>query len=224
MHPMPPKDPPLERVGHLAAAPPSGTFTKRSWWQIVAWCVFGGVVALFLLAVVFMPTGHGDGWRTLRVTARLVASGTGVPVEGARVLPVSSYDLEHAWEPEEAWETTLHLNPSLAPGAASRQQREPAGADDRWDHEGTRSGPGGRVEMVVDLWTSVTAYRFWSTHSAQVPEDEVAALWIAPEGREPVIVRLEEGRFQQHEDGEDHPVWGTYDLGIVMVSVGGNAN
>ena len=53
------------------------------------------------------------------------------------------------------------------------------------------------------------------------PEDAVAALWIAPEGREPVLVRVAAGRFQEHADGADHPgVWGTYDLGTVVMPMG----
>ena len=220
VQPLPPKDTPIRDVGVFASAPASGTTRMASRWHVVAWWIVGGVFTLLLVGVGLMPLGHGDGFRTLRVTARLAASDTGAPIVGARVLPVSSYDLEHPWEPEEAWEMIRFLNPSWADGGIPGEDREEAGADDQWDYEGTRSGPGGRVGMTVELLTSETAHLFWSTSSAQEPREGVAALWIAPEGREPVIVRIEDADWRPHEEGEPHDIWGTYDLGTVVVPVG----
>ena len=218
---MPPKVPPVADVGYLAPRRAAAAVTKRPWWVAVACWSLGGAFVVFLIAVILMPGGHGDGYRTLRVTARLVASGTGDPIEGARVLPVSSYDLDHDWEPEKAWKMAIELNPSLAGEGAVEGKEHVAGADGRWDHEGTRSGPDGRTKMVVELWTSCTTHLFGSSHSAVEPEEGVAALWIAPEGREPVLVTIERAELRlEKEGGVPWRLWGTYDLGTLVVPVG----
>ena len=85
---------------------------------------------------------------------------------------------------------------------------------------GTRSGAEGSMEILVGPPTMVWSGRLFSTTHVKDPEEWVAALWVAPEGQEPVIVRVEEGRFREREEGEAAPVWGTYDLGTVQVPVG----
>ena len=85
---------------------------------------------------------------------------------------------------------------------------------------GARSGADGGIEILTGVSTTIYFHGVFRSTSVGEPKKMVAALWIAPEGREPVFVRLEEGHFREHEEGEAPGVWGTYDIGTVVVPEG----
>ena len=186
----------------------------------VLWWVLGIGVVLFLLLLAAVPTHHGHGSRPIRVTGRLVWGPSQEPIVGARVMFVSRYDLEHGWNPEESWQMVEIFD------AARREAIERGEEDDSrcwlmvFGNAGTRTGQQGSIEILLGLGTTVMVGRFFNSTDMIAPEDEVAALWIAPDGGEPVLVRIETAIWREAEDGEADGVWGTYDLGTVVVPVG----
>lgn len=223
---MPPKDPPVERVGHLAPTPAVQAITKRSRWSVVLWSGLGVVLLLFLLLVMLLnlpvSQGHGHGRRAVRVVGRLVWTGSEEPIAGVRVLAVPDFNLQDEdWDPERAWTWAEEIKEGRDAWIADGGQ-----GDLGWwvcPHlgAGARSDANGAIEILTGIAT--TTYFRGSSVSIHVgePAASVAALWIAPEGREPVLVRLGAGRFQEHEEGATHEVWGTYDIGTVEVPLVG---
>jgi hypothetical protein len=151
----------------------------------------GGGVPVLLGAAV--PMSHGHGHRVIRVTCELVWEGTGEPVVGARVLTVSQYDLETEWDPESAWFNVDAIDAERAEMSEAGYEEDLWCAVGLYGNAGTRSGGDGRIDLLVGL-PSTTYHSTLNTRTdVDDPEETVAALWIAPEGWEPVIVRLPVG-------------------------------
>lgn len=188
--------------------------------------VLAGILSVIVLSLPllfafgFGGVGHGDGYRVIRVTGRLVSGNTLEPLPDARVLAVSSYDLEHPWDPESAWA-------ELEAIGAERAELPPPGEEDdasRWayvcDNAGTRSRADGSIDLQVGLWCWFTRVGLLKTEGVQEAADAVAALWIAPAGRDGVLVRIERARWHDARDRRPRSIWGTYDLGTVVVPEG----
>ncbi len=223
MQSLPPKDPLLAEGEHRVPqyAPtrirsPTRKRRRRSRWWIPGAVILGGLLLLTLSS----SFSHGHGHRVIRVTGRIVWVGTGEPVVGARVLTVSRFDLDAEWDPESAWFIVEAIDAERAEMSEAGYEEDLWCAVGLYDNAGTRSGGDGRIDLLVGLPSTTYFSTLFTRTDVDDPEEEVSALWIAPEGWDPVIVRLALGHFERHDRDEDPPVSGTYDLGTVVVPVG----
>ena len=160
---------------------------------------------------------HGDGFRVIRVTGRLVSGTTREPVRDARVLVVSSYDLDHPWDPESAWTELEAIDAERARFA------RPGEEDDVWQWAGIYRNAGGRseadgsIDLLVSLWYWFTRVGLHETKRTQEPADGVAALWVARPGRDAALVPIKDAQWRAAEGRTPTSIWGTYDLGTVVV-------
>jgi len=217
VEPTPPEDTPVEGDGRSSQALGPAASTPSPGWFAVRLML--GVLAVLALLAFLIPRGHGHGHRPIRVMGRLEWADTHEPIAGARVLSVSRYDLDTGWNPETSW----------AEYESIEQEREAWRADGEDDdiglwvgihsNAGARSTESGRVELTVGL--PCTHHFGWLRGTDMTPpEDEVAALWIAPDGREPVTVLIEQAEWRELGGRGPDGLWGTYDIGTVSVPVG----
>ena len=166
------------------------------------------VVVAFFCGVYWI---HSDGYVLVEVRGRLVESTSQRGVARARLLTVSAHEASRGkgWDAEQRWE---------AFEALQRYRTASAGGDAERDaytfarRTGGRTGEDGAFVLPLGIG-------YWWNHRGPLteeghadPADHVGALWIAREGRVPVIIRVQ-GRLRK-TGLEDGP-WGIYELGTV---------